>query len=91
MPDAAFELLRADRPTCWRASGRACMNYAAKLPGSRVLDDSYGANMLALAVAKGQAARLAFVSEFIVEARSSGVVQRAIDSAGLRGIDVVKS
>ncbi len=91
VPDAAFELLRAKQADVLAGIRPGLMNYAAKLPGSRVLDGSYGANVLALAVTKGQSARLAFVSEFIVEARSSGLVRRAIESAGLRGIDVVTS
>jgi len=39
-------------------------------------------------VAKGQAARLAYISEFIEEAKTSGMVQRAIEQAGLHGIQV---
>jgi polar amino acid transport system substrate-binding protein len=91
VPDAAFELLRAGKADVLAGIRPGLINYATKLPSSRVLSDSYGANILALAVAKGQSARLAFVSEFIVEARASGLVQQAIDSAGLRGIDVVTS
>ena len=91
VPDAAFELLRIGKADVLAGIRPGLINYAVKLPGSRVLSDSYGANVLALAVAKGQSARLAFISEFIVEARTSGLVQRAIDTAGLRGIDVVTS
>ncbi len=91
VPDAAFELLRAGKADVLAGIRPGLIGYAAKLPGSRVLADSYGANILALAVAKKQDARLAFVSEFIVEARASGLVQQGIDSAGLRGIDVVTS
>ena len=62
---------------------------AAGLPGSRVLEGRYGANVLAMAVAKGQPGWLACVSGFIEEARSSGLVQRAIASAGLGGVEIV--
>jgi polar amino acid transport system substrate-binding protein len=89
VPDAAFELLRTGKADVLAGIRPGLINYAAKLPGSRVLEDSYGANILALAVAKNQPERLAFISEFIVEVRASGLVQRAIDSAGLGGIDVV--
>ena len=92
VPDAAFELLRTKQADVLAGIRPGLMSYAAaKLPGSRVLDGCYGANVLALAVTKGQSARLGFVSEFIVEARSSGLVRSAIESAGLRGIDVVTS
>jgi polar amino acid transport system substrate-binding protein len=91
VPDAAFGLLRAKQADVLAGIRPGLMNYAAKLPGSRVLDGSYGANVLALAVAKGNAAWLAHVNEFVGQAGTSGLVRRAIESAGLRGIDVVTS
>jgi len=39
-------------------------------------------------VPKGQAARLAYISEFIEQAKASGLVQQAIERAGLRGYQV---
>jgi len=53
-----------------------------------VLDNRYGANLLALAVPKGHARRLAYVSEFIEQAKASGLVQKAIDRAGPHGVTV---
>jgi polar amino acid transport system substrate-binding protein len=91
VPDAAFELLRTGKADVLAGIRPGLINYATKLPGSRVLAERYGANILALAVAKGQSARLAFISEFVVEARASELVQKTIDNAGLRGIDVVTS
>ena len=89
-PDDAFALFCAGQADVLAGIRPGLMGYAARLPGARVLPDCYGANVLALAVAKAQSARLAFVGEFsIVEARGSGLVRRAIDSAGLRGIDVI--
>lgn len=38
---------------------------------------------------KGEAGRLAYISEFIEEAKASGLVQRAIERAGLVGYQVV--
>jgi hypothetical protein len=35
-----------------------------------VLDEHYGANLLGMAVPKGQAARLAYISEFIEQAKA---------------------
>jgi polar amino acid transport system substrate-binding protein len=61
---------------------------AAATAGSRVLEDSYGANFPALAVPKGRAERLAYISEFVEQAKASGVVQRAIDRAGQPGYRV---
>jgi hypothetical protein len=41
-----------------------------------------------LVVPKGQTERLAYISEFVEAAKSSGLVQRAIDRAGRPGYPV---
>ena len=89
IPDAAFELLRAGHADAWASPRFSLMEYSTQLPGSRVLEDRYGANLIAMAVPKSQAGRLAYISEFIEEAKASGLVQRAIERAGLRGYQVV--
>jgi polar amino acid transport system substrate-binding protein len=43
---------------------------------------------MVIAIAKGQAGRLASISEFVEEAKASGSVQRAIARAGANGIHV---
>ena len=90
-PDAAFDLLRTGHADGWAGARYSLLEYSTRLPGSRVLEDRYGANLIALAVPKGQAGRLAYISEFIEEAKASGMVQRAIERAGLRGYQVVNS
>jgi polar amino acid transport system substrate-binding protein len=87
-PDAAFGLLRSGRVDAWASVRPVLLDYSATLPGSRVLEDSYGANSPALVVPKGQALRLAYISEFIEAAKASGLVQRAIDRAGQPGYRV---
>jgi hypothetical protein len=39
-------------------------------------------------VPKGQTARLAYISEFVEQAKASGLVQQAIERAGLPGHQV---
>jgi polar amino acid transport system substrate-binding protein len=87
-PDAAFALLRDGRVDAWASVRPALLDYAASLPGSRVLEDSYGANSPAFVVPSGHAARLSYVSEFVEQAKASEVVQRAIDRAGQPGYRV---
>ena len=71
------------------ASARSVLlEYSTKLPGSRVLEDRYGSQLLAIAVPKVQTGWLAYVDEFVEEAKSSGFVQRVIDSAGRVGLQV---
>ena len=62
--------------------------YSTQLPGSRVLAERYGFNLLAIAVPKGQAGRLAYLTEFVEQAKASGLVQRVLDRAGWRGVRV---
>jgi polar amino acid transport system substrate-binding protein len=87
-PDAAFDLLRSRHVHAWASARPALLDYSAKLPGSRVLQDNYGANFPAMVVPKGQEARLAYISEFIEQAKASGVVQRLIDRVGELGYGV---
>jgi polar amino acid transport system substrate-binding protein len=84
-PDPTFELLRTGRADVFASVRPVLLAYSSKLPGSRVLEDHYGANLIGMAVAKGQTARLDYLSEFIEQASASGLVQQAIDRAGLPG------
>jgi polar amino acid transport system substrate-binding protein len=87
-PDAAFELLRERRADAMASVRPALLDYAARLPGATALDDRYGANILAVVVRKGERDRLAKVTSFIEAAKASGLVQRAIEHAGWRGVQV---
>ena len=88
VPDKAFDLLRAEKVHAWASVRPVLSEYAAQLTGARVLDDSYGANLPAFVVPKGQTARLAYLSEFVEQAKASGVLQRAIERAGQPGFRV---
>lgn len=88
IPDEAFELVRSGKADAYASPRPPILEYANQLPGSRVLDGHYGANIQAFALGKGQAARLAYVSAFVKDAKASGLIQKAIDSVGERGIDV---
>jgi polar amino acid transport system substrate-binding protein len=54
-----------------------------KLPGARILDDAFLNSSTAVCVPKGRPAALAYVSEFIEEAKASGLVRRALDEVEL--------
>jgi polar amino acid transport system substrate-binding protein len=85
---AGFELLRSGNVDVLAAPRPALLLSSARLPGSRVLDDRFHSTFGAMAVPKGRAGRLAYVSEFIEEAKTSGLVQQAIERAGVRGVQV---
>jgi polar amino acid transport system substrate-binding protein len=90
-PADAFELLRNGKADTLASSRPTLLDYVALLPGSRVLDDRYGTNLVALAVPKSQAAWLGYISEFLDELKRSGWLQQTIDSAGLRGFEVAST
>jgi polar amino acid transport system substrate-binding protein len=85
-PDPTFELLRSGQADAFASVRGTLLEYSAKLPGSRVLEEYYGANLLGMVVPKGQTARLAYLSEFIEQAKVSGLVQQAIERAGVPGL-----
>jgi polar amino acid transport system substrate-binding protein len=88
IPDEAFELIRSGRADAWASPRPPLLEYASQLPGARVLDDHYGANLQSMAAPKTQPGRLAYISEFLEGAKASGLVQGAIERAGERGIEV---
>lgn len=53
-----------------------------QLPGARVLDGYFHAAGTAVAVPKGKPAALAYVTRFIEEAKTNGILRRALDDAG---------
>jgi polar amino acid transport system substrate-binding protein len=64
------------------------MTESPAVPGSRVLDDGFAEISYAAIVPKGQAARLAYLNEFLENAKQSGLVKRIIESLGLQGVKV---
>ena len=87
-PETAFDLLRLSRVGAWASTRPALLEFSSKLSGSWVIEDCFGANFTAMTVSKGRAERLAYISEFIEEAKASGLVQRAIVNSGWRGVHV---
>jgi polar amino acid transport system substrate-binding protein len=85
---AAFALIRDGKVQAYAQNRYLLLGLAEKLAGSRVLEDSFAVAELAIALPKGRPAALAYVSEFVEQAKRAGVVGRAIDSAGLRGVKV---
>lgn len=87
-PDGAFDFLRQGKAALFASIRPVLLGYSNRLPGSRVLADRYGANLLTIVAAKGQAGWLAHISEFIEEAKASGLVERVLRSAGWDGVQV---
>ena len=64
-------------------------NVAPRIPGSRVLDGRPGSEEQSLAIPKGRdPLASAYVRNFVEDAKRRGLVQQAIDRAGVRGVVV---
>ena len=85
---AAVELVRTGGAHARAGPRQAVLAESVKLPGSRVLADGFAVISSAALVPKGHAGRLAYVSEFIEEAKASELVKKIIGDAGLRGVQV---
>ena len=85
---AALELLRTGQAEASAGSRTNMLAESAKLPGARVLEDNTGFAYWAAVLPKGKAEQLAYVSEFIEEAKASGLVQQIITRNGLLGVQV---
>jgi polar amino acid transport system substrate-binding protein len=59
------------------------------VPGGKILEGGFNVISYAAIVPKGQAARLAYINEFVEDAKTSGLVARTIDSLGLQGVRVM--
>ena len=90
-PDPTFEIMRKGDAEAFASVRPVLIGYSKKLPGSRVIEDHFGANLVGLVVSKGQTARLAYLTEFVEQAKATGLVQQAIDRAGLPGHKVIAS
>jgi len=86
VPEAALDMLRAGNADALASARDLLVDYSAKLSGSRVLKDAYGGNLTGMAVRKGEVRRLAYFNDFVEEAKPSGLIQRAIEHAGCRGV-----
>jgi polar amino acid transport system substrate-binding protein len=62
--------------------------WAAKMPGSRVLGDSFTRAQQAIAMPKGRPAAAKYLESFIAEMRRTGVIAGAIKKTGLSGATV---
>lgn len=83
----ALELLGAGKADVLAGLKPNMYAVSAQMPGSRVLEGRPGAEAAALALPKGRhPAALAYARRFVEDAKKSGLVQQAIERAGLRGV-----
>jgi polar amino acid transport system substrate-binding protein len=86
--DAAVAAMLEGRISAIALSRESLSGLVGKIPGSRILDDAFLNSSTAVCLPKGKPAALAYVSDFIEEAKASGLVRRALDEMGLTSSQV---
>jgi polar amino acid transport system substrate-binding protein len=86
--DAAFRLLASGQVDALAGLRQGLIGLAEKLPGSRMLDGQFMAVQQAVGVPRGRDAGLAYLRGFVEDAKASGLVARAIERTGARGVSV---
>jgi polar amino acid transport system substrate-binding protein len=86
--NAACDLLIAGKVDAFAADRFFLLGCAKRLPGSIVLADRFLAVQHAIAVPKGHPQLLAYVTDFVEQAKRSGRVKAAIEAAGVAGVQV---
>jgi polar amino acid transport system substrate-binding protein len=64
------------------------LGLAGKLPGSRLVEGRFMGVQQSIAVPKGRDAGLAYLRQVVEDAKASGLVARALEMTGARGVSV---
>jgi len=86
--DAAVAAMRDGKIEAIALSRESLSGLVGKIPGSRILNDAFLNSSTAVCVPKDKPAALVFVSDFIEEAKASGLVRRALDEMGLKSSQI---
>lgn len=85
----AVATLRSGKANVWATNATQAEAIAAGLPGARIVPGAFNKERSSILLPKGRSsAAQARVAEIVDEAKRTGVVQRAIEQANLRGVRV---
>ena len=87
-PNSAFELIVSGKVDVVAGVRQHLLAHAAKFPGARVFDGRFMAIQQALGIPKGRAEGAEFLRQFVEEAKVSGLIARAIERAGVKGVSI---
>src|SRR5216110_2924158 len=82
--DEIFGLLKGGEIDAFALSRDQLNAMAKKIPGTRVLDETFKQTVTAVAVPLNHPLALAFVNKFMTDAISNGMLRRAYDNNGLK-------
>ena len=86
--DASFERLVADELDALAGLRPRLLQDVEKLPGARILDGKFTAVQQAVGTARANEAGVAFLRDFVEEAKASGLVAHLIERHRIRGLSV---
>ncbi|HEV7390353.1 MAG TPA: ABC transporter substrate-binding protein, partial [Burkholderiales bacterium] len=86
--DNAFERFLDDKLDALAGLKPRLVTDRDNLPGSRILDGRFTAVQQAVGTPKGRNDAARYLREFVEEIKAAGVVARAIESNGVRGLTV---
>jgi polar amino acid transport system substrate-binding protein len=86
--EAAFELLATGKVEALAGLTQALLSLAPKLPGSRLVEGRFMGVQQSIAVPKGKGAGLEYLRGVVEDAKRSGLVARAIERTGAKGVAV---
>ena len=82
--DEIFGLLKSGEIDAFALSRDQLNAMARKIPGTRVLDETFKQTVTAVAVPPNHPLALAFVTKFMTDATSNGMLRKAYDNNGLK-------
>jgi polar amino acid transport system substrate-binding protein len=82
--DEIFGLLKNGEIDAFALSRDQLNALAKKIPGTRVLDETFKQTVTAVAVPPNHPQSLVFVTKFMTEATSNGILRKAYDNNGLK-------
>jgi polar amino acid transport system substrate-binding protein len=82
--DEIFGLLVSGEIDAFALSRDQLNAIAKKIPGTRVLDETFKQTVTAVAVPLNHPQALAFVTEFMTQAKANGALRKAFDNNGLK-------
>jgi polar amino acid transport system substrate-binding protein len=83
----SIEALRSGQVDVWAASASNVQQVAARLPGAKIIPGAFTSDRTMLILPKGRSsAAQAKISETINEAKKTGVVRKALEQTGTKGI-----
>jgi polar amino acid transport system substrate-binding protein len=86
--EAAFDVLVKGEVDALAGLTQALHDRLRQLPGSRIVEGRFMGVQQSIAVPKGRDAGLAYLRRVVEDAKASGLVARAIEQTGARGVSV---